>query len=352
MSDDRVDDWPVVYSLHGIRTTGKWQKDLTDELLKNGFRHRALDFGYFLAISLILPWTRRKKVRWLLDLYDREISELSPPPSFIAHSYGTYLLTEALKKNSNMRLGKLILCGSIVRRDYPWSKILINRGQAELVLHERGGRDFWAKVVCWVVSDAGPSGVEGFLDKAAPPDPPLVHEIIHAQHEHSDFFFLQNYRERWIPFLKEGKLPAEEVALDTPGLNFKFAAVALVILSFIVAIGFYLCRELWLVPSPDGVVEPTRSPGVVATATATATAPSPGSKAAPPNQTQPVVVAGPSPVGLNWAGSSTFDEGQRLVMEQLTVENLGDSPFKRLQAGLDVYYTSPLSLSTLPELSV
>ncbi len=252
-------DWPVVISLHGIRTTGRWQKELTDELVQRGFRHVALDYGYFPAIALILPWTRRRKIRWLLDQYDKEILDLTTPPSFIAHSYGTYLLTEAMSSNSLMRFDRLILCGSIIRREFPWSTILIDRRQANLVLHETGGRDFWSKVVAWLVSDAGSSGVDGFKDTARTEvlsgrETELVHEIKHARHKHSDYFFRQNYRERWIPFL-EGRLPAKEVPLRAARINWKFATIAAVL--FVTLVGasvLYITRtpvRLDVDPSAD-----------------------------------------------------------------------------------------------------
>ncbi|WP_155944442.1 hypothetical protein [Pseudoxanthomonas sp. Root630] len=246
-------DWPVVISLHGIRTTGRWQKELTDELVQRGFRHIALDYGYFPAISLILPWTRRRKIRWLLDQYDKEMLDLTAPPSFIAHSYGTYLLTEAMSSNSLMRFDRLILCGSIVRREFPWSTILIDRRQANLVLHETGGRDFWSKVVAWLVSDAGSSGVDGFKDIAKAEVLPgreteLVHEIKHARHKHSDYFFRQNYRERWIPFL-EGRIPAKEVPLRAAKTNWKFATIAGVLFGTLVgASALYMTHTP---PRPD-----------------------------------------------------------------------------------------------------
>ena len=231
MTENHVKDWPIVYSLHGIRTTGKWQKQHTDELLQHGFRHIPLDYGYFPAILLMLPWGRRWKLSWLLDVYDKEISSITPPPAIIAHSFGTYLLAKAMAKNGLMRFGRIIMCGSIVPRDYPWSQILVDRKQAEAVLHEAGGKDFWAKIVCWVVADAGPSGVEGFEDLApVAGDRKLVHEIVHAQHEHSDYFFLQNYRLRWIPFL-EGNLPTNERALPNPGRNWKFTAALTAVLA-------------------------------------------------------------------------------------------------------------------------
>lgn len=241
-------NWPVVVSIHGIRTTGRWQKELTDELVQRGFRHIPLDYGYFPAISLLLPWSRRRKVRWLLEYYDRELSDLAEPPSVVAHSYGTYLLAEAMLANSLMRFDRIILCGSIVRPDYPWSTVLVDRNQARMVLHETGGRDFWAKVVAWAVSDAGSSGVGGFQDRARLPGESgelLVQEIHHPTHQHSDFFFRQNYRERWIPFLL-GNSPRDEVPARGRRSNWRFGLTATGLM------GLSLAAAMWVLGNHGG----------------------------------------------------------------------------------------------------
>ena len=52
----------LVFSLHGIRTRGAWQKSLATSLSEAGFTPVLLDFGFFRTISLVLPWRREKKL--------------------------------------------------------------------------------------------------------------------------------------------------------------------------------------------------------------------------------------------------------------------------------------------------
>jgi hypothetical protein len=68
------------------------------------------------------------------------------PPRIIAHSFGTYLVARALELNPELKFDRVIFCGSIVRRDYPWSRI-IAAGQVGRVLNDYGDRDMWADVV-------------------------------------------------------------------------------------------------------------------------------------------------------------------------------------------------------------
>jgi len=50
----------TVISIHGIKTRGKWQKDITP-FLRN-FVHEPLDFGNFLAIQLARRKSRHAQV--------------------------------------------------------------------------------------------------------------------------------------------------------------------------------------------------------------------------------------------------------------------------------------------------
>src|SRR5688572_29881867 len=54
----------IVASVHGIRTRGKWQKELVPVLSQAGFTPVPLDYGNFWALELLIPQFRRRKVEW------------------------------------------------------------------------------------------------------------------------------------------------------------------------------------------------------------------------------------------------------------------------------------------------
>ena len=154
---------PIVFSLHGIRTRGEWQKAvLTRVLSAAGFDHLALDFGLFRVFRLFRPTVRRRQVDWFRDRYTADMRGCSSLPSIIAHSFGTYIVAEAMRIYPEVRFNRVIRCGSIVRQDFPWSR-LIDTGRVQRVLNECRQRDFWAGIVVWAVGDTGPSGVKGFF---------------------------------------------------------------------------------------------------------------------------------------------------------------------------------------------
>ncbi len=218
--------WPVVISIHGIRTTGRWQKELTDVLISARFRHVPLDFGFFPVFSLLMPWSRSRKVEWFHREYSKKFASSYRRPSIIAHSFGSYIVTRAMLKYDDIRFERMILCGSIVSRSYPWRAVLQQRDQADAVLNEAGGRDLWAAVVEWVVSDAGSSGVSGFEETV---EGRLV-QLIHERHEHSDYFYRQNYERRWLPFLQNQPVQAV-LAVGAGSVNRKFLFTTCVLLA-------------------------------------------------------------------------------------------------------------------------
>lgn len=229
-----VSHTPVVISLHGIRTRGVWQKYLASALAKEGFIPVPLDYGFFRGIQLVLPFLRDRKVHWLLEEYTRVTKEYNAEtPSIIAHSFGTYLVAKTLEKYDEVKFDRVIFCGSIVRRDYPWAQIFAT-DQVKRVLNDYGKRDFWAKAAQWVVDDSGPSGAEGFEDDANS----RVVQRVRPRFRHSDFFYELNYEHVWIPFL-EGNDPPQVVAIPRRPPNWKFRVVLFAILILLFLGGWF-----------------------------------------------------------------------------------------------------------------
>ena len=53
---------PVVISIHGIRTRGTWQKEITPALNYAGFTHVPLDYGRFGLLRFLWRPSRQKQV--------------------------------------------------------------------------------------------------------------------------------------------------------------------------------------------------------------------------------------------------------------------------------------------------
>ena len=235
----------TLISLHGIRTRGAWQKQLqaSCDRADAGIQHRPFDFGFFGTIQLIVPALRDRKIAWFLNEYTTLIKtekNEETPPSIIAHSFGTYVIACAMEKHPEIRFQRVILCGSIIRRDYDWST-RFKIGQVEGVLNDYGRKDLWVRIAECVIDAAGSSGYRGFEDTAG-------ERVVERQHKawrHSDYFYPLNYDRNWIPFIlgSMGPEPLQQDRLRKP--NWRFRVTMAILIGLLLAAGYIWFPSLW-----------------------------------------------------------------------------------------------------------
>ena len=150
--------------------------------------------------------TRRLSAR-LRDLSDAS-DHPSLPPDVIAHSFGAWLVGQALRQNPDLRVGRIIMAGSVLRPDFDWHTIIAS-DQAEAVLNHYGSRDLWAFVSEFFIPDSGPAGFKGFVACSG------VFNRLEPGFRHLTFFRSRHidtvHRTLWRPFLTQ---PADKL----PGL--------------------------------------------------------------------------------------------------------------------------------------
>lgn len=234
----------VLIGLHGIRSHGAWYDALGDVVQVKGWKMRInrWKFGKFLAIRLVFPGQRLAKVQWFREQYEAERSDSESGidyeshryPSIVAHSFGTYILGNALLKYKHIRFNKVILCGSILPEDFPWDQ-LIDRGQVQFLRNEYGVNDYWVKLCPIFVANSGWSGLSGFT---------LDHPRIQQEqflYDHSEYFEKGHIRQCWLSALEETErlcLPCDR-KVDAPQLRVPIAHWLLV--------GMLLAAVVWYV---------------------------------------------------------------------------------------------------------
>jgi serine/threonine-protein kinase len=193
----------VIVTLHGIRTHARWQRAFSEVATRAGLLCRLdrWNFGYFSVFRFLSPWSRQAKVSWFRSTYhdefgDQPMAQLSTErPSVIAHSFGTYVLGNALLRYPYLRFNRVLLCGSILPTDFPWEAI-IDRGQVQAVRNEYGARDVWTNAAPWFIPGTGPSGLSGFT---------CQHDRFEQErfdYSHSEYFERGHMEDRWLPYLK------------------------------------------------------------------------------------------------------------------------------------------------------
>jgi len=238
----------VVVPLHGIRTHAKWQRAFAEVAQQHDFYCplEKWDFGKLSLLRFLLPWQRQAKIRWFRSTYNDLMEDRHASlgdnnyPSAVAHSFGAYILGYALLKYRNIKFDKVVLCGSILPRSFPW-KDIIERGQVSEVRNEYGVKDIWVKLVKWFVKGAGSSGQNGFRNE----DDRVIQEEFVFQH--SEYFDRGHMGQLWIPFLLRPsiRLPekAKPIPLPTTPTPFGLYSIYVLIIASFLASSYFFERH-------------------------------------------------------------------------------------------------------------
>jgi hypothetical protein len=257
---------PVVLPLHGIRTVAAWQRTLADIAALQGWRCPLAEWNYgvFSLLRFLMPWQRETKVRWFRRTYDALINNRNynvpkaNPPSIVAHSFGSYILGYSLLKYENIKVHKIILCGSILPKAFPWD-LLIKRGQVNAVRNEYGADDIWARFVQWFVAGTGPSGESGFDCKH-----PNIEQQSFLSFHHSEYFNYGHIHDFWMPFLNKSieKETAvnSNIVVSRPKSQQPWALYAI---SGIIIVTTVLALDLHTLPCQMGWLHPSFASGVL-----------------------------------------------------------------------------------------
>jgi CheY-like chemotaxis protein/predicted alpha/beta hydrolase family esterase len=159
---ERLSSDKLLISIHGIRTNGQWQRNLAEEIRKysRSFDFIEIKYGFFDILSFAIPYLRTRKVKQIAKNLNRILKESqSKEITIVAHSFGTLILSEALKnKESEHPLSTVILCGSPLPHNHNIDHII---QRASRTINECGTRDIVlvaARVFMLGLGDAGRIG--------------------------------------------------------------------------------------------------------------------------------------------------------------------------------------------------
>ena len=216
--------------VHGMNTVGRWQEHLAFDIgLWQGRVVPTFVFKYGrIWMGVALPWRRaalKKGLHAKIDELSRQAPEHSvkSAPDVVAHSFGTWLvghiLLDELEKPTGLRLGRVILTGSILRPDFPW-RVLQDAGLVEEVLNHYGTKDVVVPLAHWIIADSGPSGRDGFDPPANGGDASALTNIVAPGFGHSQVLSdgrrFEGYSRTWKPFLTNPDDEAHLGLTDSP----------------------------------------------------------------------------------------------------------------------------------------
>ena len=246
----------VVVLVHGIRTHGEWMNTIKPALEGAGFNVSVTNYGRLDAFRfwLPIPWVRRSAVRHVWTDIRRTMQlHGEARVSFIAHSYGTYVVAEILRSEFDFTAHRVIFCGSIVSRRFPFEQV--SERFLTPVVNESSKKDIWpilAKSVTWGYDS---SGTHGFMR-------PDVEDRQHKDYRHSDFLTEQFCQKYWVPFLADGtvvRASHEEVRVPLLARVCSYVPIKYVVLLVVLIIGLtnagdrlvaladYARRQFWTI---------------------------------------------------------------------------------------------------------
>jgi pimeloyl-ACP methyl ester carboxylesterase len=213
----------VVFVIHGIRDKGFWTQKIARAIKqeaedrKQEFRSVTTSYGYFAMAPFVLPWIRKQKAEWLMDQYAEARAHYPRADfSYVGHSNGTYLVARALGAYPAARFKRIVLAGSVVRRDYKWLD-LIKSDRIKEVLNYVATGD-------WVVAifpkgmepmpifDLGAAGHDGFRE-ASPTGP--VHQVSYIAGSHGAGHEERHWRDI-ARFIVLGEVPNRDASRRSP----------------------------------------------------------------------------------------------------------------------------------------
>jgi len=206
----------LIILVHGIRDPGFWQNSLRDMFEGEGdnihvatIRTDVIDVFKFLSPITIFR-------RQFVNDVEKSITNLVFDENYrdhqvtiIAHSFGTYIVTNILHENTDIEIDKLILCGGIVPNNFRWDRIRKinfrslpkNSRHQENIINEYSPRDIWPLLAKTCAIGYGNGGSKGCGD-------PCVYDRSHFI-PHSGYLVKSFAEKFWKPFIFQNKIVSD-----------------------------------------------------------------------------------------------------------------------------------------------
>jgi hypothetical protein len=206
----------LVILIPGIRDVGVWINESRAALHAAGFAVDGAQNNFFGVVGFLWPFAGARNRA--LDKVRRNIREaIHERPSvtrvsFIAHSFGSYMLanildTEADLFRDSVKLDKVFICGSVLKDSFPFWRVRQRIGGQFIC--EIGTHDVWPVLAEMFSLIFGSAGTYGFKTAA-------VIDRYHQGLKHGSFFrdgFLTTW---WMPVLTGGSVEPGAVSPKSP----------------------------------------------------------------------------------------------------------------------------------------
>jgi pimeloyl-ACP methyl ester carboxylesterase len=248
----------LVILVHGISTRALWMSEVKPALEAAGFEVAQTSFGPFSVLKFLSPSKRFREfaiervvtdVRLAREAYLHEYGYEPSRMSVIAHSFGTWVISEIFSRYQDFKWNRVVFCGSVIREDFPLQDVTKQFGRP--LLNEIGTKDWYPAIAESLGWGYGSVGSTGF-------NRPPVETRWHEGYKHSDFLTAKFCKEFWVPFLNGEKPAPAGRASHMPmwvrivtAVPLRWVLVSLCVLSAALALGLLLRAIVGQLP-PQG----------------------------------------------------------------------------------------------------
>lgn len=197
MGDDRKH---IVLIIHGINDTGPWFSSVGAALEAVGLESKGIGYDTVDALRF-LYFRHQKRVDYVASQI-RQYPADEYRVSIIAHSFGCWIIAQILKQQPDLLIERMVLCGSVLRRQFEWNTILNRNLKRDNLINECGTRDRWPFRAAILGIGYGASGVFGFNQAR-------VRDRFH-DFGHSGFLTNQFAKDYWVEWFASGTYQRSE----------------------------------------------------------------------------------------------------------------------------------------------
>lgn len=187
----------VIILVHGIRDYALWQERIRGVLAEH-FIVKSTNYGRFDLLRFLIPiaYFRDNAIESVWDQI-RDVKKEYPKAkfSFVAHSFGTYILANILSREFDFKAFRVVFCGSVIKYNFPFEQL--TERFTPPILNEVGTKDIWPALAESVTWGYGSAGTYGFHR-------PRIRDRWHTGARHGYFLDPVFCRKFWVPFFREG----------------------------------------------------------------------------------------------------------------------------------------------------
>lgn len=193
----------AVITVHGVTTTGKWQKEFGTVASDHEIRAEHVDYDY--TFPALTPKSKADRAASsFLEKYMAQ-RQWRLPISAVGHSFGTLVIGRALQTVPTLSLDRVILSSAILDPAFDWSAML-DTGRLSGVMNEHCPSDrvvpFSRSWKLWGIP-VGKAGCNGFTGLCGG----RIVNVHYGHVGHTKLITKLHMERAWLPYLLSGKVP-------------------------------------------------------------------------------------------------------------------------------------------------